>query len=926
MTTLAQKKLKVRDAGGSGYIAVYQDGSDADADATSGRKYDDAFTLGALASGRTLQIEREWIDLGTLTHSYDAGKQLSFSVQGIYAWKNDPTNTMTFNPNDTAEFFAEVPTPDATIDTATWHINETTPGTQVRLFYGHVENVQISPDNALEVTCRDPLYRANLIKLQRSAPDGITIPKIAFNLPRDNPDFYYSVKLTGTSASSPTGVGESNEEDSRCTLRDILEYLDRAYIDSLIAEDIIDTDTTSGIFVAADLASLTWKPGPIVLENTGFSDGVREILKRWAPHLRLAVDHQTTQWRLVPYGPKLTTAYATGTSTLVAVTGQPYKSGGPVDNVGIFSATAGAAGNRVRIYGGGTIAHPSYSLSEERTIHSISGSTLRFNETGLYSYVQWAAYPIDTGALPNLNLSIDDVAPGGASVTLNTDGSYTAVNLWSVYQETQSYSQSWNRQDLGSGILQPGWDTSFESVWTDKDSDRENDFGADGQGMKPYQIGNDGTNDYFDVSFAQSQYGARHTTSEWDDVTVWVWTENGASVKNSNRVYQIKTASTIADCGDGTPGLRLLINAAAGTILLDSPAFKPISDASATEDRIVLTQNKRFKTTKGNNRRWEVGRKFYFTDTTVSFDQDSTPHVATCTPRRITTDNGTETARRVVGMNANLGYPQINMTPAGAFEQLSGGGLGATFVWRRATYSRTPTGSPCAGGAGWTPPRLVEVEYETTTTTLRNARFPLTGYGGPAFGRYGLASQLDIAVEHWAEDAQTADYTDLALRIWQNTSHAHHQGTITKPGIAANGVWLDLGIDVTLYSTLSQSVYGASYGGFWGTVTELTLDFANDAVVFGFDSHSRFQELATEVYEEFGIRKKSTIPDLMALYRKLNELPKCIEGSQMGESPVGLCGERVYMKDNQTIVKHITTISGKGQQDSGASATAAAHE
>lgn len=910
MSVPGQKKLKVRDGGPSGLIAVYQDGSASDADASSGRKYDDAFTSGALASGRTLAIEREWINLRTLTHSYDSGKSLAFDVHGLFAWKNDHTNTMTFNPNDTVEFFATLPTVDTGIATPSWHLNDATPASQVRLFYGFIETVTCDPDGGLSVTCRDPMHRANLVKLQRSAPDGITIPKIAFNLPRDNPDFFYSVKITDASSPTPWGTGESVEDDTRCTIREILEYLMNAYQTDLVSENVLESGVD--LFTSADLGLLNYKPGPIVLENTGFTDGVREILRRWAPHVRIVVDHQTTQWRIVPYGPKLTETYATGTGTFGASSGSGYQSAAAVDLPGLFTA-----GDRVRIYGGGTLAVPSYSLTQELTIHSIVSSTLRFVEACNWAMNQYKVYKVDTDALPVLDLTIDDVPRGGCNITMNTDGVYTAVNLWSVYQETETMTHNWNRQDLGTGHLQPGWNTGFEAVWNDRDSDRETDLGSDGQGMRPYRIGNDGTRDYFEVSYTQSQYGTNHVAGEWDDVTCWIWTENGADIKNQKRTYTVYAMTLVADVGDGSAGIRITLDAAAGTILLDSPAFKPINDASATEDRIILTQNYRFPTTKGNNKRWEVGRKFYFTDTTISFDQDSTPHVATCSPRRITSDNGDEMPRRVIGMSANLGYPQINVGPSGAWETLATGGLGATHVWRRATYTRTPTGSPCSSGTGWKPPRLVSVEYERTTTTLRNARWPSDGYSGPAYARWGLASQLDIAVEHWAEEAQSPDYAALALRIWQATSHAHHQGTITKPGIVENGIWLDLGIDVNLRSSLTEQTYGASFGGFWGTLTECTLNFEDDVVEFGFDTHDRFRDINAEVYEEFGVRKKSTVPDMLAMLRKINELPKCLEGSQFGEQPGGLCGNRVFASDGKTVNKHITTII-KGQQESGA--------
>lgn len=937
MTALLQRKLKVRQAFAPARVAVFQDGNAADADVTAGYRFDNAFQLGALAPGRTLDSEREYISLGELKSSYASGRELTFQVLGMHAWKNDTSNAMVFTPNSIVEFFAQVPdagTVTGALSLPSWHLNTATPGTQVRLFVGHITNVTCRPDGGLDVTCRDPMWRANQIKLQREAANGITIPKIAFNVPRDNPEFFYSIKITNAAAPSPWATGESKEADSRMTLKQVLEYLRSRYNTQLVSEGVLDGAYSGAIFHDADLAPLTYKPGPIVLENTGFADGVREILRRWAPQLRIMVDARTSQWRLLKYGPALAEGFATAGILIEQnfPTHLPYgAAAGPCDNVALFSAVPGANGNRVRVYG------KIPSLNEELVIHSIVGSELRFFWPIVRSYAGANApltiHPIVSDAMPSLLLSVDDTPDGGSEVGLDLDGIYTAVNIYSVYQKTESRAEHWNRQSLGGGPLQPGWDPAHESVWTDKDADRTGDLGADGQGMKPYSLGNDGTNDWFAISFNQSQYANKHTTGEWIGCSLWIWTENGADKKNLNRTYTIKNVQSMANVGDGTPGLKIILEAGVGQVLSDSPAFKTISDPSATEDRLVLTQDYRFVTTKANNRKWEVGRKFYFTDTTVQFDNSDTPHVATCTPLRIVEDDGTESPRRAIGMHPNLGYPATNTNAAQGWETLAAGGLGATHVWRRSTYSRKPTGSPC-GQQGWKPPKLVQVEYETTTTTMRNARYPAIGFAGVAYARYGLTAELSIAVENWAEDKQTPDYAALAEKLWQVHSHAHHRGSVRKPGIKENGVWLDLSIRCSLHSTISSLVYsgpvggnfpsGSPFEGFWGSLTELSYDFENDEVVFGFDSQDRAEQLAVEVYEEFGVAKKSTTPDLMALYRKLHELPKCLQGSMTGEGATAMCGSRVYDGKNKTILKTVNVFP-KAQQDAGASFSGAAH-
>lgn len=913
---LAGFKAKFWQAEQPAAVTVWQDGNAADADADA--KYDDGWKVGA--EGRsTLAMDREYLTIDTLTNSYENGKTLAGKMIGRRAWMNDPAGSMQLGPNDKVEIFATRPTQNTAIATPSWHVNTGTAGVQVRLFVGHIRSVAIG-DVGLEFEARDPRWRANTIKLQRSIGDGLTMPKIAFNLPRDHPDYGYCIKLVDSSGSGTLGVGEAKQEENTATLAQILKYLRTSYNAELIAADVLDPTYTGALFVDADLTALTWKPGPIILQDVGFAEGVKRILDEWAPHMRLVVDHQTTQWRLVNYGPAINGQYTTSTSSCVAVVGQPYKSAVSVADVSAFSATPGAAGNRVRIYD-----RDNYAMNEERSIHSIVGLTLRFNETGIreYAYATTRIFPLDADTLPNVLLSMDWTGNGDVQPQLDLDGVWTAVNLYSVHQTTSSYEQSWNRQDLSAGSLQPGWDTSFESQWNERDADREMDVGADGQGLKPYRIGNDGSHDYFEISYGQSQYANNHVTNEWKDCSLWIWTENGANIRNSKVSFTVLTTTAVADVGDGTPGLRITLLTSVGGILSEVPAFKTISDVSATEDRVCLTQNYGLlTTTKGNNKRWEVGRKFYFTDTTVQFDMSESPHVATCRPIKMWEDNGTEAPRRFLGMGSNLGYPTLNTRPTNAWETLATGGLGATHVWRRSTYTRAPTGGPCAAG-GWQPPKLLQVEFETTTTTMRNARFPLSGYSGIAYARYGYEAELSIPVTAWTQDAQTPDYTALALRLFQAFSGGHHRGTVTMPGITANAVWLDLAVRVSLHSTMSSTTWGSQIEGFWGCLTECTIDFQRQAVIFGFDDLDPMSKFAIDVYEKHGVRMGSVVSDQEALRQKMNQLPECVASSMMGERAAGMCGSQVYAPDGKNILVKINAGT-KAQHDLGGGAGSAA--
>lgn len=922
MPKLLGLKLIHRMAAAPAYVTVWVDGTPSVPETTPDRVWTNGFSQGS--SSGSLRGDREWIDLGTLRNSYENGKELTFRFIGRRTWCNDPQCSTWFRPNDVVELWAQTPQQRSDVATPPWHLNGAPAGSVQRLFYGHVRRVQ-STGSGLEITCSDPRWAANRIIL-RTALGECDIPRIAFNLPKDAPDYVYnSLKLKNAATSPPVGTGvPADPNNDRLTVNQVLRYLADKYRSLLVLNGVQDA-ALDLIFDPADLAGLSYKMGQVALSDCGFTDGVRQILDAWAPHLRLVVDHRTTAWRLVEYGAALKESSTTG--TVLAMDGPSGMPACAASDPSFF-----VPGKRYRFYGGGTIAAPLYQLSQELVCHHVTGGTVFFTGTLLWAFVSWKAAALDEFAMPNLVLNLDDTPRGGVTLALDVDEVFTAVQLWSIYRVTATQEQSWNRQNLSSGGMQPGWDQTFEQYWSSRDSDREMDVGG-GEGMIPWRVGNDGTNDYLEISYGESQYATRHAPGEWKDTSLWVWTAAGANVRNLKLSFTVLASIEVANVGDGSRGLRLTLASGVGGFLAKAPGFV-FGAAGGTPDRVALTQNYGLlKTTKGNNKRWEVGRKFWFTDTTVTFDADASPHVSSCVPMRLWENDGTETPRRAMGMHPGLGYPALNTTPAGAFEQLAGGGIGATMVWRRAQYTRKPTGTPCGRGVGWKPPSLVQAEVETTTTTLRAVRYPLEGYAGTAWLESSYAAQKDIAVEDWAEDGQTLDFAQLAFRLWQTHSSTHQVGTIIKPGARANAIWLDLGVRCSLVSSITSARFAAAAGagapggstieGFWGPLTECALEFASDTVSFGFDNGHPMEDITSELYEKTGITLTSLAQKNAEYARALAQLNECIRGSQTNETPTSMCADRVFGNDGQSITKKLTT-STKPQQEAGAKATGAA--
>lgn len=922
MSFFRQRKLKVYSAGPAATVYVFQDGSDVDADATAGYQFDDAFTQGAQRPDTTARADREQIELRELRTEYETGRQFTFAYRGRQSWIDTENGAARFQPNDLVEFWAEAPTPDATVTMPSWHLNEATPGDQVRLFRGWVESVQTSPENGCVVVCTDAVRKADDLILSRPGVTG-AVPKLVFNAASDDPDFYWSVKVTNQSLGTVTW-GEAANTPYRATVKQILEWLWSEYEAELVTLGVIESGTD--LFHADDLAVLTGIPGPILLERTGFGSAVREIL-RWVPDRRLLVDHNTGQWRIVAWGAALkkdsTTLYQH-----FATTGNPY-----VDVVRVplaansyFSATPGADGNRVRIY---SSADP--TRSEEFQIHSkntsgpVGGEVQLFTVAGLRHQVYPSGSvvaPVRSETLPTLARSIDTAT----RIELHRDlqGAYSAVNLYSVHQKTETINEN-TYPGISSPRLKPAWNSGFDQYWKDKDADREADWGKDALGLKVYRVDATGARDVLYVRHSDSAYGDDHAPNEWQGTTLWVWTKNGGTdAKAASHVWEVYSQANVADVGDGSPGLAITLVGSAGGFATAVTNFNCDggtdigSPAGGSADRVVLTSDKQFSTTAASNRRSVVGRFWWLDETTDSVaGATSGPHQSSCSPAKIQYDNGYGGIRRTVALDAGSAYPSANWRAKGDFDYVGGGGAGTTLIWRRrSVVTARPIAAACGGQPGWAAPPNFMVTVERTKNTARSARFPTSGHAGHAHEAYNLTRELHIPVDVWENDDEDASFAALAELLWNAHQNAHSKGTVRFRGHREHGVWLDLAVRVALTTDVYPSDQAAGVEGFWGPLSSFAIDFEREEVEYGFDSASALERLLDDVYFRLFKAYNQKPQSILALARKAAELISCIAGARTDQPPTSVCSGSVYEAGGRPLPP-VVKLPNKDDQNNG---------
>jgi len=911
MSIYENKKLRITSSGLAGDVFVIQDGTAADATATA--KYDNGFRSGMDAAATGLLHDREYVSLQSLEND-DRGRTLTFKVLGRKSWLNGTGSALRVQPNDKVEFWADRGTTTGVSGFPAWHIDAAGSG-QRRVFLGWVSTVTPSADdNSVVVVCRDGLWRANDITLNRDAANGLEIPKVVFNPRIDSNDFYFGVKKTNaTGGSTIISTGQPKADNFQLTVSEILQYLQTNYQTALENIGVLPLALSGALFNSADLTNLTIKPTEIVLENTGFVDGLRAVLN-WVPNVKLLIDHSTGQWRLVPYEASLSSTVTTTTGGEAVIGAGPTYYYYPVASAAGFSG-----GDRVRMYDS---ADPAISLL--RTVAATATGQLWFADSQPIFNNGSRVAKVDANALPTVDFSISTGDVTQFDTALDLEDAYSAVSIYSVNQETTTKTWTYTAASFAaSPYFAAAWDNQYESVWKDKDADREADLGADGVGCKVYRITSttlSGTAyDTLWIAYEDTQYSADHSSGEWNGCSVWVWTENQTAIdrKDSPTTFNIKEQTVVADVGNGKPGLKVVLNVPTGNFLANFPQFYTIN-AGGTPDRVVLTQSYRFSTTTQSNRRWQVGRKFVINTNNIVQPTSSAAHVTTCSPAKVQSDNGTGTSRNTPIMTPNLGYPQANLNWFGEWTSYANAAsAGATGIYYvpNGFFTQSPVGSPCASGTGWQRPRSFSVTIEQTTTTMRSARYPASGWAGEAYERFNLQREKRIATNAWLYDSQDTEYQDLAQRIFESVSHANTRGNVTLRGIKEHGTLLDLAFRGTLSSTRHDPGSASTVLGFWGISSSCRLDFEQDVVALAFQRRSPLLDMAIKLFEDVGVELASKVETQRTEIQKMQEELRCLLGSRIDAMPQSICADRVYEPTGRPVPPTIKLPRKDNQQN-----------
>lgn len=888
---MVNRKLKIWSSSPRGQVYVFQDSSAADGDATSGYKFDDAFREGALEPGYTGRTPLVWVHLQSLAFEWEYGQTLSFVVVSPSAYAINAYPNIAIDVNDFVEFYCDAPANDTTVATPTYHLNDQVG--QVRIFRGWVEEVR--PENGrLVINCQSALWRSNDVTLARSGAESISIPKIAFNLPKDHPDHFYAIKNLG---GGDFGTGSAPvQDDALMTLAEILDYLQDTYSTDLQNNG---TTTSATIFEAGDLTALTIRPGPVIFESTGFGNAVLSLLSQFAPDMRVFTDPRSTKWRLV----RTLAGFSTATATISGISIVGSNSRIFVDTTAPFSTTSGDDGNQVRI-----VHHTDPALSTTGTVVTkvpsgyveISGHLAGEYLTAFIAGAKLIALQGPT--LPTLGLSFDaDIVPGSLTMARDARDVFTAVSIYSTHHETETIRTYWTPGGLGDPYgVAPAWDDAYEAFWKeDSDPDREHDYGAEGEGLEIYAFDTLGTGSTYrlTVPAEDSVFGDDHASNEWVGSSLLIFTANSISVRGQNYHYTILANENVSDIGDGRPGIRFRIQST--TLVADVGGTLLQSSVGGTGDSIGISSSMSYSTTTAPNARWAVGRAWKFTDVTLH-SSGATLHNTTCTLPQVMVDDGTGVNRQEMTLHPNLQHPLANETPTKPYLDCPSG-TGRVCEFQRVFYLGRPavnreSGIPqaCASGS-WKPPKQIEVTYEVTTTNIREARYPSSGFDGEAWRHHGIERTKTIAARYWTSDDQTADYEDLAFRIWNATNKINHRGSVRLHSASAHLAWLDMGVRVAFSTSMFPQGAPSQLRAFWATLNRIEFDLASldGTVTMTFDPDNALKRLATDVFEDYFIGSKALLRDLEDRHRKALEIPTCLSGSRPNVTNPYLCDSLV---------------------------------
>lgn len=853
---LTSKKLKIWHVNGN--VTVFQDGSDADVDATT--KYDDFFEEGTNRASREPESAKLGVELVRM--SFRAGEAALLTLR-VHDHVTD--NFFGIDLQDIVEFYCDVGatfTPSITTFPS-WHLHEQTG--QQKVFRGRVmEKSAVSQStggDVFELVCKDPRAWADDVRLQRDIDAGVILPHLIFNPDSDERAWYASVKKT----SNPTWpthpsftTGWPSGYGGPLTMRDALAYLNDFYADELTAAGVkvVGVD----IFDDDDLEPLTMQLPRLDFVQVGFFEAVKRILEL-APDYILTVDPKTTQWRIVKArrilipGEETTVTGWTDNTTTIDVT---------VADASAFSDTPYDPGNLILLVSATDSRFSSYAQ-----VLTKAGSVLTISPPGPTYATGTKVFPLE-GASDQLPVVGVDLKSGALNVNLkeHLDGAYSAVRIVSTKQEK---SERTVVRSLGPSLLNivPAWDSGFEAVWKPDHADREQDLGRDGIGIPIYQHLVVGGKSKIYYLAGLSQYGLdQHIVSgvgEWQDCAFQLIWQGGTDVSTQQPRYASRITAMVysADIdGSGNPGYILTLNHdltthpdGPGTVnTSSSPGGGGVIDRFRITHDLNLTDLDGARASKRLNALYEVNRKWAHSSTSEEVIRGEADACM-----------GQAQVSGIAGVNApanqviDVAATQVPMTYQELVDYWTPR-LGSGNFAPRAFFLDKPVQNleytDCAQTNPPEPPRL-EIKYTTESVSVRNARAPDTGFSGLAYALHGLQREYVIQTDRFKYDDQQGIYDDLALAVLRDVSEPAYIGEVEMDGIAP---WLnlaDLGVRIQM-TNIDWTYYTSNVNylnKFRAPLSEVTFNFESQSTSLSFSRRDVIERLSGRDLEQLYVKE-----------------------------------------------------------------------
>lgn len=864
---ISNKKLKVFHQNGD--VSVFQDGNAADADVTTGLRFDDFFLDGADIVGYDDLPKSNYvrISLGQMEFAFNDAATFNFFVKDRIV-----TNYLNIELNDTVEFWADVGDSVSTSITnfPSWH--HANQSGQIRVFRGRVQTKTPKfgeNDEGFEVSCSDPMAWADDVTIVRDL-GTVELPHLTINAETDEREWWQSIKKSNapTWPTRPTfGTGNPTTDGGKLTARDVLAYLGDTYASELTSFGV--KESAVSIFHDDDLEPLTVELPKVDFVSVGFKTAVERVLG-FTPDYGLVVDPKTTQWRIVKTRHTVEPGVRTDVTSWTD-NGSTIDIG--VSDTSIFSTTSTDPGYWALIVNGDDSRQSAYM-----TVQSIGVGEITVGAFGSTMPVGSYIYPMEGTAdqLPVVKFDIkNDVQ--NFDVAEDFDGVYTAVSIYSYKQQTEEKIVT--RYEGGAGSITvpanlqqvPAWDTEFEANWSVDKGDRENDFGYLGTGIQIYDITVTGGVSVISYLSAQSAYGQDQDVllgvGEWEGCAAYINVHDGNDISDSNpriasRITNMTVSSSIAGSGQHGYAITLAHDLEGHADGLGTIYTTSSPGAGGEVDSFIITQDLNLKDLDGGravsnfNANFEVYRKWGVSSTASEIIQTEN-NGANCNVTTVA--NGAS----VISNPPQAGYnPTASTAAPMTFDELNTfwtQRVGAGNFFTRGFFLKKPQVPPTANACHTQPPepRKIETKYTTSKDSVHQVRIPASGYGGRAFASFGVQRELRVSTDRFVEQEQAPVYEDIARAILRDVSEPQYTGSISLSGVQEWFALSDMLCQCQIRNDdFTYHTVGWSYiNKFMAPMAAITFDLSTNTTQVQFDRRGVSEKLNARTLESLYVSK-----------------------------------------------------------------------